>query len=338
MRIWAISDGKPGHYNQTKAIVNAFSGIEPVIMEWLEVKMRLGGFRFLLKILLNHFSAPLPLWLLRFFYKLPTLPGQNPDCIVSTGGKTLYLNAWLGRNFCCKNFFSGTLRGLKPEQFTAFFTLVPFPGAGNNIVLEHAPTLIDPVKVAQAGQKFKTERGLDEDRLCALFIGGDRFGYQYCGSDWDNLVAGMVRHAEIQGVRWLLTTSRRTGLGVEQMLKKQLPADILADAVWWNERPRPCIQEFLGAADVIFVTEDSMAMIADGIASEKPVCSLSPSYPAPEQSYQHALDGLLERQRIFRLPLDEFSKTVRNKDLLCFKKTKKSVEKKIVEELSKYYR
>jgi mitochondrial fission protein ELM1 len=336
MKVWALSDGNPGHYNQTKAIAKALGAIEPLELEWITVKLRLGGFRLLLKFILNHTNVALPCWLLHVFYKFSGLPPQEPDCIVSTGGKTLYLNACLTRIYHCQNFFSGSLRGLKAGYFTAFFTLVPVSGAENNVVLEHAPTLIDPIKVAQLGRQFKAALGLEEKRLWAVLIGGNRFGYAYTDSDWHNLVDGMIRCSEYQGVQWLLTTSRRTGLEVEQKLKNLLPSHVLADAVWWNEHPRRCMQEFLGAAETVLVTEDSMAMIADSIASEKPVCSISPSHPTPEQTYQRALDVLVEKQRINRLTLSEFSQEFKIQDLLYFKEANKSASQKLVEELRSF--
>lgn len=337
MRIWAISDGRAGHYNQTKAIVKAFESIDSVSLEWLEVKLKIGGFRILLKTLLNYYQEPLPLWFLSLFYKLPSLPVDSPDCIVSTGGKTLYINALLARRFGCKNVFSGSLRGLKENHFTAFITLVSNSESKNNIVLDHAPTLIDTSVISAVGKAFVEEKKLKKCNLWAIFIGGDRYGYNYNDCDWQGLASSLIELYETQRVHWLLTTSRRTDPRVEEKLKKLLPQQILAQAVWWNEKPQRCMPEFLGAAKRVFVTEDSMAMIADGIASEHPVYTLYPEHPAPEKTYQTALDQLVENRRITRLPLNSFSTKINRNPLDVPAEMQISVKEKLVTELKKYF-
>lgn len=337
MKIWALSDGKAGHYNQTKAIVKAFESLDSVHLEWLDVELRVGGFRSILKVLLNFTRGALPFWLLSCFYRFPTLPAEAPDCIVSTGGKTLYINAWLARGLMCKNIFSGSLRGLNNKQFTSYITLVPDSGAKNNIILDHAPTLIDPIEVSQSGKNMIRERHLEKYRLWALFVGGDRYGYRYRDIEWQKLAAGLVDLYETKGVHWLLTSSRRTGLIVEKKLQQLVPQGILAMAVWWNEKPQPCMQEFLGAAEQVFVTEDSMAMIADGIASDNPVCTLFPGNPTPEQAYQSAIDQLQEKQLITRLPLDCFSSMVEDKQSRVADNMRVPVKVQLVEELRKNF-
>jgi len=46
---------------------------------------------------------------------------------------------------------------------------------------------------------------------------------------------------------------------------------------------------YMGAADQLFVTADSMSMIAEAIASAKPTMVLQPEKSQPEQRYREAL-------------------------------------------------
>jgi len=44
-----------------------------------------------------------------------------------------------------------------------------------------------------------------------LLIGGNGAGYRYEDADWRALAAAVNRLGKEEGVRWLVTTSRRTG-------------------------------------------------------------------------------------------------------------------------------
>ena len=48
------------------------------------------------------------------------------------------------------------------------------------------------------------------------------------------------------------------------------PANV-ADAIWWSNRPEKRMQAFLGSAERNFITQDSMTMVSEAIASGKPV-------------------------------------------------------------------
>ncbi len=234
MIVWALSDGIPGHDGRTRALIKALEHLGPVAVEWVQVSIRFGAARSVLGPLLNMTRGPLPDSVIRAFYRMPTLPGAPPDVIVSSGGKTSFPSALLARRFGCRNFFAGTLRSLSERHFTAFTTPFPVAGARRNIVTEVPLTDIDAREVAQAGAAYRKERGLGDERIWTVLIGGDGSGYRYSLRDWADLGKVLERVAVTHGIRWLLATSRRTGAVGERVLRDTVPAEFLADAAWYG--------------------------------------------------------------------------------------------------------
>lgn len=305
LTVWVLSDGRPGHYNQSKGIVKALELLRPVELQWIEVDLRAGFFRRVLKELLNHTTCSLPEWLLRLCFRLPDMPANRPEIIVSAGGKTSYLNAALARRFDCQNVFAGSLRGLSDRFFSAVLTLEPIPGAQRNIVVDLAPTIVDPEEVRVAGTGYRREKGLDDSPLWAMILGGDGAGYVYEKEDWVNLAAVMTELATKYRIKWLLTTSRRTGRKAESVLQEMLPAEILVDSVWYGNEPRKVMQAFLGASEVVFCSEDSMSMITEAIASARPVYSFRPSRANPDLKYRKALECFVGHGWLSRITMSK---------------------------------
>jgi len=82
--------------------------------------------------------------------------------------------------------------------------------------------------------------------------------------------------ARREGIRWLVTTSRRTGAEAEARLRAGLDSAVVAAAVWWAEKPEKKMQAFLGAAECVFVTQDSVTMVTEAVASGRPVVVVRP--------------------------------------------------------------
>lgn len=295
LRIWLLSDGLPGHYNQARAIVAALAAERPVDVQWIDLKLRLGLARRLLRVLLNRTRRPLSIAALNGFYRV-ALPDGRPDLIVSAGGRTSFANAWLARAFGVPNFFAGSLRGLASRHFAAVLTLEPLPGVANNIVLEVPLSPVDPDTLDRLPVP-ETWR-----RPCwAMLVGGDGAGYRYGESDWRRLIEGMEALATRHGVRWLLAGSRRTGPLLPRLLDGQA-------CDWIEDRdvgggPDSRLPGYLAAATRVFVTEDSMSMLSDAIASGRPVVALRPAHAQPDARFGAALrrfeaDGLIVRRTI----------------------------------------
>jgi mitochondrial fission protein ELM1 len=304
-KVWVISDGRPGHLSMSRGIVAALARLRPVREHWIDVKLRIGAVRqvMLSWLFLSGGGAPLPL--LRGCFRMSPLPAERPDAIVSAGGNTAYLNVALARRYGCANLFAGSLRGLRPQWFTAVIGTTPMEGVPNGITMDLAPTTIDPEAAAAAGDQYRRERGLGERRLWAMIIGGHGGGYRYDATDWQSLAAAMNRLAHEAGVQWLLTTSRRTGAEGEAAMRAQLQPASLADAVWWASEPRKVVLPFLGAAERVFCTEDSATMLAEAMSASRPVYSLAPRYARPDRAITSLLQRHVEAHRLCRVAIRE---------------------------------
>lgn len=305
-KVWVLSDGRPGHYNQSRGVVKALEHLKQFEVTWLEVNLRAGFLRQVLKLLLNKTSFTLSIQILRLFYTFTPLPEDKPDIIVSSGGKTSFINAAMTRKFACTNIFCGSLRGLSEKLFSVVLTIDPAQKTERHVVLNVAPTILTPADAAVAGREFCAQKGLMDNKLWAMIIGGDGAGYKYHDDDWFQLADLMVGVAEKFSIRWILTTSPRTGNNAEELLRKQLPTEILADSVWYAAEPRKIMQAYLGASEMVFCTEDSMSMISEAIASGCPTITLSPQNSHPDSRYNAALNRYRDNSLICRLPMDSF--------------------------------
>lgn len=286
--VWSLADRRPGHAAQAEGLVAALEVLGPVTVTRIRTRLRSGVLRWPLAAWLNRFERPPAAWLLPVCFDV-SFPAGRPDAVVSAGFNTAHLNAWLARRFRCGNFFAGSPRGLDGRLFSAVLTLEPVPGLANNLVVDLPPTPVSPAAAREAGAAYRAERGLGDETLWALVVGGDGAGYRYGEADWRALGEALGALARCHGVRWLLTTSRRTGAAGEAALREAVPPEALADAVWWHAAPRRGLQAFLGAAEGAFVTEESMTMVTEAIAAGRPVVALRPADARPQARHLDAL-------------------------------------------------
>jgi mitochondrial fission protein ELM1 len=185
-------------------------------------------------------------------------------------------------------------------------TLEAVPGAASNLVVPLPPSAIDSDQVEQAGAALRAQLGLPGQRYWALLLGGDGAGYRYTQADWLCLAALVNTLARRHDIRWLLVSSRRSGQRAEGLLKQHVETTALAAACWYQDGGDYQVDAWLGAAERLFVTEDSMTMLTEAACARRPVHSLRPATAAPAQRFEQALQrfaaqGWLCRHRIAEL-------------------------------------
>ena len=296
--VWIISDGIPGHYNQSLGIVMALQKAQPCKVHWVELTLRVGFFRRVLRILLNHTCRAWSLTWMRFFYHFDELPTESPDLLVGAGGKASFALAWLSRLTRAPAIFTGSLRGLSYRNFSHTFSIDPRQASPNTIVLDVTPMPVDVHEQQKAASDMRLKMGMGSQRLWLLLLGGDGAGAHFKEADWRRLAEEANRLAEREGIKWLVSTSRRTGAAAELILQKTLRSELLADAVWWSREPRRVLQAYFGASEVVCCTAESMSMLAESICSEKPIIAWQPEVASFERSYAEALDRMVLRKLI----------------------------------------
>lgn len=319
LHVWVLSDNQPGHFNLSRGIVAALERIQPVEVHELEVSLRMGLARNPMRFLLNHsVTLPSPGWL-SLFYVMPDLPAVPCDLVVSAGGKTSFANAWLARRMGAKNIFAGSLRRLLPTLFDVVVTLEPIePASPNNLVLDLPPSAIEAAQVEQQGRALRDRLGLGDEKLWTVMVGGNGAGYRYRESDWQQLARVLDDLGERYNRRWLLLGSRRTGRDAERVLQASIGRSRVAAIHGYEAGGDAVVEACLGAAERVFVTEDSMTMITEAICSRRPVVSLRPAQVAPTRRYAAMIARFEKNGWLVRHALNALAGEPQRLDDICF--------------------
>ena len=126
---------------------------------------------------------------------------------------------------------------------------------------------VTPDLMSQAAKKFETETKSLPRPLVAVLVGGSNKTYHFGVKEAENL-GNKLSHLAENGAGILLTSSRRTGKKNEKILKDSLKKH--RSIVWDGLPPNPYFG-FLGLADAIIITSDSVSMTSEAISTGKPV-------------------------------------------------------------------
>ncbi len=301
MRILILHDGRAGHRSQSRAIAMALRRNFAVTETQVLCKLRIGIFQKPLKFLLNLTGGNIPFGLFRVFHTGGDLPSERPDLIVSAGGGTTHANAWLAFHYHCPNLFCGDLRGIKTTLFKAVVTAYGKYQGIQPYIISPTPVPIDNTDLAIAEKNFRERSKIGETTCWSLLVGGTGAGYHYTEKDWLMLAEGMRRLAEIHQIKWLITTSRRSGKAAENEISKAVDGKFVAGAYYAGSATGDVsYQEIIGTAERHFCTEDSHMMISEAIASRRPVHTLQPTSFNTHQTNQHFLDLYFDKGWIMR--------------------------------------
>ena len=292
-KVLILSDGRPGHFNQSLAVAEAIKEIDAVEVKYIEVKVKKFG-KYFLRALLNtslgqklcegsYFLKLIPL-----FYEGYTWD-KKPDIIISAGKDTSLLNALLALTYGNRNFFIGHPKKLDHHLFTAILTVLDL-GYDNQIVLDVAPTRSYTGDLNEFSNKYNLDL---QSEYYTLLIGGDGSGYQFTYEDIEQLITFV--NATAYKVKWLVTTSRRTPEAYEEKMEKEMKAECF---IAFNKNPQKVVAGFLELSSAVFVTEESASMVSEGVASMKPVVTLVPKHHDTDKNYAEILDKFKKEGRI----------------------------------------
>lgn len=309
LRVWLLSDGANGHVSQSQGIVDALAEVYQVELTLVPLKVVSQFWKRIGRFLLSWIF--LPKSCLHAAYKVD-LPDNNsnsssPDLIVSSGANTLLASALLAQYYAVANVYSGRLRGYPARCFSVIFTVVPENGLLNNCVLPLPPV---PEAIYSVASKpvpsLPSLDSADQENmpLLAVLIGGDGAGCHYQATDWTFFCEFLQEVCRREGFKLLITTSRRTGVNAEAILKNSIAADLIEEAVWWSETPRSVIRNFLSRAAAVVVTEDSLTMVAESIYSRHPVWSCAPANAKLDANDEEALTAYTEAGFVQRIKLE----------------------------------
>ena len=298
-KIVILSDGKPGHYNQSLGIMDQLSDDE---YQLVEINFRSKWHDNILRIFLSLFPGgkltDKVIWSILFFSlteetisKLKNI--QSVALILSTGSSVAAVNLLLGQLLAAKTVTCrppspvGTrqfdlailprLYWRQPERINVCRTL----GVPNRISperLEHFRPLSQKVSSSQRSK-------------IGLLIGGNSPLHNMSkkvATRWIDFLIQLVKSRKWQV---LLSTSRRTPKVIEEYI-----ADIIKDRnddfpinLFSHQTPSSSqfkFEHILANSDLLLVTEDSFSMVCEACSSGKPVVILEVERTQPNWRYR----------------------------------------------------
>lgn len=220
------------------------------------------------------------------------------DLVVSAGAITFGANIALAKLRGVPNVIAGSLRGLNPYDVS--LTLLPYARARD--LPNHAclikPAAIDPdvLPAARPWSGFASE----DKRSIGVLIGGPTTTASFDVPDWKRLANMLAECSDQPGVSLRLATSPRTPDAAYDALE--------ALAARANVRLIDFRTAGPGSAgpiyecDAMFVTSDSMSMITEAVAAQRPAIALAPAHTKPNAD-DEAVETLVKDNYLRIVPL-----------------------------------
>lgn len=243
-RFLILSDGKPGHVNQSVALARHLGyayDLVPVDFTARPLKA------------LTYLADRIGFYSPRLVDS--NIPDKSYAAVVSTGSSTYYANKVVSRQLGVK-----ALAIMLPRGYRYDFDLIIAqehdnpPDRENLISLPINLTFVDPQGMV------KPEPGA---KYISLVIGGDS-AHGTLDADWlrDQIRQILTLFPEYKV--WM-TTSRRTPETVEKMLREFR----FERAVYYSQEPINPIPDFLQHSEYVFLTADSSSMISEAVSYGK---------------------------------------------------------------------
>jgi mitochondrial fission protein ELM1 len=240
-KVLILSDGKPGHVNQSIA----FAGLLG-----MDYEIRTTGFRTRAAKALSYLLDRVGIYT-RLLFR-PVAVGSDCCALISTGSETYYANRTLARRYGLKS-----VAIMLPKGYRLDFDLILAqehddpPPRGNILPLPINLCRVQPQEVVRPGEG----RG-----RVAVIIGGNSKSFRLEAEPLRQALEVVFR--TFPGSEFLLTTSRRTPPEIEEMVQ-QFPFD---QAIIYSKRPVNPIPDFLSLSDHVFLTGDSSSMVSEAVS------------------------------------------------------------------------
>ena len=285
MRAILLSDGKPGHYNQSLGVIERMPECN---YHWIDVKFRskrrdnllrvltrlLGGFR------LPHRLIRACLHMALQRDTLDEVYAVESDLIISTGSSVAAPNLLIGQ---LSNAKTVICRRPSPVGIHHFDLAIlprmywPRRNRGNICKTLGVPNRVCPEKLETQRKELRADLGLSDQRRIGVLIGGEDRYDTITQTTAVRLIEVLQQFATKTDKQLLLTTSRRTPLSVENLISKRLannqhcPILVLAHGESALMDP---VGTIFALSDVVIVTEDSFSMVCEAASSGKQVIIL----------------------------------------------------------------
>ncbi len=262
-RAWLISDGRAGNIAQLRGVAAALG------LSAREIEVAPTG---LFK-LLAPYGPVAPR--VRFGHPGSDFRPPWPEIALATGRAAIpYIRAL--KRHAGRDTFTVVLQDPRSGDSTADMIWVPAHDKrrGPNIFTTlTSPHVYAPDRIAERREALPADiLALPHPRVL-VSLGGRNKVYKYTAADNARLAEGLRSLAGL-GASFMMTASRRSH---SELIEAAKAATEGAPRIFWNgEGPNP-YPDFLAAADVLFVTGDSVNMCGEAAATGRPVVVFHPT-------------------------------------------------------------
>lgn len=245
-RILIISDGKPGHLNQSIA----FCKIKNISYDILEVK-----FKSKMHKLLSYAFDKMNFHTDELFEDYKKYYYEFYDAIISTGSGTYYFNKFLSKKENIKSIALMLPKGYKYNDFKFIIA----QEHDNPPALENLISI--PLNLSFLKPKNILVKNSDKKAI-GIVIGGDNSVFKM---DIDTIRATLdsIFEKNVDCLKYI-TTSRRTSFEVEALIDEY---DFDYKLIYSREPSINPISDFINVCDELFITVDSTSMLSEARAN-----------------------------------------------------------------------
>ncbi|MDH3233091.1 MAG: mitochondrial fission ELM1 family protein [Alphaproteobacteria bacterium] len=258
LTVWVLTEGHIGMENQARGLAEAM-GIEPIVkrlhprMPWRVLPPRLW---------------PMPLRAPG--HKGDALAPPWPDVLISCGKRASAPSAAIRKASQGRTF---TVHIQDPPLAASAFDLLVVPAhdrlrGPNVLVTQAAVHRVTRQRLDEAAEALAPKLEAIPHPRVAVLIGGSNRKHKAGDAAFAQLARQLAELSRREGVGLLVTPSRRTGVRNEAILRHHLAG--LGAEIWDGGGANPYFG-YLGLADFVIVSRDSVSMVSEACASGKPV-------------------------------------------------------------------
>jgi len=307
--ILILSDGKSGHENVSKGIIENLKNLESLQVKTMIVKIRFSFFKFPLKYIVNskYLNKILSKKFIKFFYSYDNdhIDFQNTNLVISTGGKTSFINVMFSKLYNINNVYCSSLRGLKNDLFKYIVTINKNDTYKNALKFDITPLKIN-FNNTNAMNFLKKLSLKENQKIWSILIGGPTAEYKFTEDELIELINKIVQKAREKDIKVLLSTSRRTPLKIENYIEKKISKyQNIVYCVLYNKNPEKILSNYLQISDLIFITEDSGSMITESIYSKKPTITIQSKQMNPQKIFKLFIKNITKNRYIYSFSIED---------------------------------
>ena len=322
-KIMVLNDGKKGHLKQSMAVVEqikryrmdeGFAAVD-VEVDVVKVEYKTKMTKVLLSVLGPFISDwfQLHLIFLKIALKLSSyenIVNRYADVIVGCGSSLVAISRLLKLENFARN-----VAILDPGSFNrGSFNLIVIPehdvteslrGRENVVVTALAPNLIDPENFALLDD---SKKGISGALKIGVLVGGDNNHFEFSDTLAKSIANALRKTCEDVGGVLYITTSRRTPISAEEILRKEIEGTSYCKMFVSGraDKDEQTVEKIMENSSVIVVSGESISMVSEAVSSGKPVLVFMPDAKSSRiTKYEKFIIKLEEKDYIRRVRPEE---------------------------------